>query len=60
MADRGVETFEREVKPHLDALHRTARRLVRDPSSADDLLQEALLKAWRFFRSFEAGTNFKA
>jgi RNA polymerase sigma-70 factor, ECF subfamily len=60
MADRGVESFEHEVRPHLDALHRTARRLMRDPTLADDLVQEALLKAWRFFHSFKAGTNFKA
>src|SRR5262245_61134888 len=60
MPERGVDAFEREVKPHLDALHRTARRLMRDPARADDLLQETLLKAWRFFHSFEAGTNFKA
>jgi RNA polymerase sigma-70 factor (ECF subfamily) len=60
MPDRGVEAFEREVKPHLDALHRTALRLTRDPTSAEDLVQEALLKAWRFFHSFKTGTNFKA
>lgn len=60
MPDRGVDSFEREVKPHLDALHRTARRLTRDPGSADDLVQEALLKAWRFFHSFKTGTNFRA
>jgi RNA polymerase sigma-70 factor (ECF subfamily) len=60
MPDRGVDSFEREVRPHLDALHRTAQRLTRDPTAADDLVQEALLKAWRFFHSFKAGTNFKA
>jgi RNA polymerase sigma-70 factor (ECF subfamily) len=60
MRDRGVDAFEREVTPHLDALHRTAQRLTRDPTSADDLVQEALLKGWRFFHSFKAGTNFKA
>jgi RNA polymerase sigma-70 factor, ECF subfamily len=60
MPDRGVEAFEREVRPHLDALHRTARRLMRDATAAEDLVQEALLKAWRFFHSFRAGTNFKA
>jgi RNA polymerase sigma-70 factor (ECF subfamily) len=60
MPDRGVDSFEHEVKPHLDALHRTAQRLTRDPTSADDLVQEALLKAWRFFHSFKTGTNFKA
>jgi RNA polymerase sigma-70 factor, ECF subfamily len=33
---------------------------MRDATLADDLLQEALLKAWRFFHSFKAGTNFRA
>src|SRR5262245_7873279 len=60
MPDRSVEAFEREVKPHLDALHRTARRLMRDATLADDLMQEALLKAWRFFHSFKSWTNFRA
>jgi RNA polymerase sigma-70 factor, ECF subfamily len=60
MPERGVDAFEREVRPHLDALHRTARRLSRDATLADDVLQETLLKGWRFFHSFESGTNFKA
>jgi RNA polymerase sigma-70 factor (ECF subfamily) len=60
MPDRSVDAFEREVKPHLDSLHRTARRLMRDATLADDLLQEAMLKAWRFFHSFKTGTNFRA
>ncbi len=54
------DVFQQEIEPHLDALHRTAIRLTRDQSLADDLLQETLLKAFRFFHSFTAGTNFKA
>lgn len=52
--------FEAEVTPHLDALHRTAVRLTRSPSDADDLVQDAVLKAYRFFDHYEPGTNIRA
>jgi RNA polymerase sigma-70 factor (ECF subfamily) len=52
--------FETEVLPHLDAMHRTATRLTRTPSDADDLVQDAVLKAYRFFDHYEAGTNVRA
>lgn len=52
--------FEAEATPHLDALHRTATRLCGSPGEADDLVQETLLKAFRFFDTWTAGTNFKA
>lgn len=52
--------FEAELLPHLDALHRTASRLTRSASEADDLVQDAVLKAYRFFDHYEAGTNFRA
>lgn len=52
--------FEAEVLPHLDAMHRTAIRLTRNPSDADDLVQDAVVKAYRFFDSYEAGTNIRA
>ncbi|MBL8684237.1 MAG: sigma-70 family RNA polymerase sigma factor [Myxococcales bacterium] len=52
--------FEAELLPHLDALHRTALRLTRSPSDADDLVQDAVLKAYRFFDHYEDGTNFRA
>jgi RNA polymerase sigma-70 factor, ECF subfamily len=54
------ETFEAEATPHLDALHRTAARLLSGRDGADDLVQEALLKAYRFFHTWTPGTNFKA
>ena len=52
--------FEREALPHFDALYGTALRLTRNPKDAEDLVQEALLKAYRFFHRFEHGTNCKA
>jgi len=52
--------FERETMPHLDALYATALRLTRAPSDAEDLVQDTLLKAYRFYDRFEAGTNLKA
>lgn len=58
-----VETrrlFEEEVRPHLDVLYSTALRLTRSPVDAEDLVQDTLVRAYRFYDRFEAGTNFKA
>lgn len=52
--------FEVEAMPHLAALHNFALRLCRDPDDAADLVQETMLKAFRFFDKFERGTNCKA
>src|SRR5262245_9995617 len=52
--------FESEVLPHLDAMRRTALRLTRSTSDADDLVQDAVLKAYRFFDHYEPGTNIRA
>lgn len=52
--------FEKEVVPHANALYNFALRLVNDPDEASDLVQETMLKAYRFFDSFEKGTNVKA
>jgi len=46
--------------PHLAALLRVARRLTFDPASAEDLVQETMLLAWRGFRGFQTGTNARA
>jgi len=46
--------------PHLAALLRVARRLTFDSASAEDLVQETMLLAWRGFRSFQTGTNARA
>ena len=52
--------FEELVRPHVDALYRTALRMTGDPAAAEDLVQDAFLKAWKNFHRFERGTNFKA
>lgn len=52
--------FEAEVIPHLDAMYRTALRLTRRPADADDLVQDSVIKAYRFFDSYEQGTNVRA
>lgn len=46
--------------PHLAALLRVARRLTPEPASAEDLVQETMLLAWRGFRGFQSGTNGRA
>jgi len=44
--------FEALVMPHLDAAYNLARWLVRDPHAAEDLVQDAYLRAFRYFASF--------
>lgn len=54
------EEFEQEALPHIDALYNFALRMTGSPDDADDLVQETMLKAFRFFDKFEKGTNCKA
>jgi RNA polymerase sigma-70 factor (ECF subfamily) len=51
--------FEQLVLPHLDAAYRFARRLSRSPSDADDVVQEAILRAFRGFDALR-GSDVKA
>ena len=46
--------------PHLDAIYNFALRLTTDPNDAEDLVQDTIVKAFRFFNSYEKGTNAKA
>lgn len=53
MADaQDRERFEGLVLPHLDAAYNLARWLLRNPQDAEDLAQEALLRALRFMGGF--------
>ena len=54
------ELFEVEARPQLDVLYSMALRLTRSPVDAEDLVQDTLMRAYRFYDRFEAGTNFKA
>jgi RNA polymerase sigma-70 factor (ECF subfamily) len=54
------QSFEREALPHMDALYRTALRLTKNPTDAEDLVQEAFVKAYRFWDKFELGSNCRA
>jgi RNA polymerase sigma-70 factor (ECF subfamily) len=47
--------FETLVLPHLDAAHNLARWLLRGGADAEDVTQEAILRAYRFFGSFHGG-----
>jgi RNA polymerase sigma factor (sigma-70 family) len=50
-----IRDFERVVLPHLDAAYNLARWLVRDPTLAEDVVQDAALRALRYFASFRGG-----
>lgn len=54
------EAFETDALEYVDSLYRTALRLTRVPSDADDLVQDTYLKAFRAADSFTAGTNIRA
>ena len=50
-----AESFDTVVLPHLEAAHRLARWLMRDADDAEDVVQEASLRALRYFRTFVGG-----
>lgn len=55
MAQREVERFERVVLPHLDDAYTLARYLLRDEHDAQDAVQDAVLRALRYFESYREG-----
>ncbi|HWF00854.1 MAG TPA: sigma-70 family RNA polymerase sigma factor [Caulobacteraceae bacterium] len=54
------EAFRRELVGLIPQLRAFARTLAGDPTAADDLAQDAMMKAWDARASFELGTNMKA
>jgi len=54
------KAFESEALPHMDALLRTALRMTKNQSDAEDLVQETMVKAYRFWDKFEPGSNCRA
>lgn len=52
--------FQAVAIPQADALYGAALRMTREPASAEDLVQETLLRAYRFWHKYEQGTNIKA
>jgi RNA polymerase sigma-70 factor, ECF subfamily len=54
------ERFERDVLPLLPNLYAAALRMTRDPTDAEDLVQDTYLRAFRGFAGFTEGTNLKA
>lgn len=52
--------FEEIALPHLDSLYGVALRLTREPAAAEDLVQDTMVRAYRFWHRFEPGTNVRA
>ena len=55
-----TEDFEAGVLSQLDSLYRTARRMTSNQQEAEDLVQETMLKAFRFAHTYQRGTNLRA
>jgi len=49
------QRFEAQALPHLDAAYNLARWLSRSPADADDIVQDAMLRAFRAFDGFRGG-----
>ena len=58
MADQA--TFADDAMQYASQLYSAALRMTRNPADAEDLLQETLLKGFRAYHTFKAGTNLKA
>ncbi len=52
---QGSTRFEQTMLPHLDAAYSLARYIVRDEHDAEDLVQDAYLRALRYFESYRGG-----
>jgi RNA polymerase sigma-70 factor, ECF subfamily len=59
-AEQRRARFERDALPFLDQLYAAAMRMTRNPTDAEDLVQETYVKAFAAFHQFQEGTNLKA
>lgn len=57
---RKQEDFKVEIFPFMNAMYNFALQFTSDPDDAKDLVQDTIIKAYRFFDSFEKGTNGKS
>lgn len=55
-----LRAFEAAVFTNTPALLRTATRMCRSSSEAEDIVQETMLRAWKYWDTFEQGTNCRA
>jgi RNA polymerase sigma-70 factor (ECF subfamily) len=53
-------TFEQDVVPYMRKLYPAALRMTRNPSDAEDLIQETFARAYVAFHQFTPGTNLSA
>ena len=60
MKDTNRQEFEQTALPQLDAMYGAALRLTRNPAEAEDLVQDAFVRAYRFWHTFKTGTSVKA
>lgn len=54
------QEFEKVALPQLDPIYGAALRLTRNPSEAEDLVQDTFVRAYRFWHTFKTGTSIKA
>src|SRR5690625_4573374 len=59
-AEERLARFERDALVYLDQLYGAALRMTRNPSDAEDLVQEAFAKAFAAFHQYRPGTNLRA
>jgi RNA polymerase sigma-70 factor (ECF subfamily) len=59
-AEEQSARFERDAIQYLDQLYAAALRMSRNPTDAEDLVQETFVRAFAAFHQFEDGTNLKA
>jgi RNA polymerase sigma-70 factor (ECF subfamily) len=55
MSQRDVDRFERIIVPHMDDAYTLARYLLRDEHDAQDVVQDAVLRALRYFDGYRDG-----